>query len=184
MKILCSVILILAVTSAVAQTAPVIGQTLPALLIDEKGEIDVVNDELVFKPWSSEQLKGHWTLLQYLAARPSADRLNRWALDAITERAEESELRDFRLYNIINVGDVTFGATGFAMNALKSNKQEHPDSPMIADMDYGRAHWGLQKKSSAILLLDADNQVLFIREGRLSQADVEHIIDLLRQAAD
>jgi uncharacterized protein len=141
----------------------------------------VIDDELRFRPWSTEQLQGRWTLLQYLAARPSADKLNRWALDEITGRAARGGLRDFALYNIVNVDDVTLGATGFALSALKSNKKKHPDSPMIADMGHGRARWGLQSGSSAIFLLDADSRVLFFRDGALSEADVGHILDLLKE---
>jgi uncharacterized protein len=184
MKLFWPLVLLLTVTSGFVHATPETGQPLPSILIEDKGEVLVIDDELRFRPWSSEQLKGRWTLLQYLAARPSADKLNRWALDRITGLAARGTLRDFALYNIINVDDVTLGATGFALNALKSNKKKFPDSPMIADMDHGRARWGLQQQSSAIFLLDADSRVLFFRDGALSAADFEHLLELLKRPAD
>ena len=184
MKTAWTIVLLLSLEIAAAQQAPELGQPLPPLLIADKGAVEVVDNELHFEPWSTTQLKGQWTLLQYLAARPSADKLNRWALNAITARAEQGDLREFELYNIINVDDVTFGATGFALSALKRNKKKHPDSPMIADMGKGRAHWGLKKKSSAIFVLDEKSRVRFFRDGGLDEGDVERIIELLTPPVD
>lgn len=184
MKPIWSLVLLLISSVSLAQHSVQVGEPLEPLHIDDKGEISVVDDELRFRPWSSDSLKGQWTLMQYLAARPSADKTNRWALNAITGQAEQGGLREFSLYNIVNVDDVTFGATSFALNALKTNKKKYPDSPMIADMGHGREHWGLTKKSSAIFLLDADSRVLFFRDGALSQADVDQIIALLAAPAE
>lgn len=184
MRTLPLIVLLLSVTSAAAQGVPAIGEVLPELLIEDKGEVAVIDDELHFQPWSSAALRGHWTLLQYLAARPSADKLNRWALDEISGRADNGHLREFKLYNIINVDDVSFGATGFALGAIKSNKKKHPEAPMVADMGHGRAHWGLTPRSSAIFVLDPDSRVRFFRDGALSQADVQRIVSLLTPPAD
>lgn len=184
MKMVWPLILVLFFKTGVAEAMPETGQPLPPILIENKGEVVVIDDELRFRPWSSEHLKGGWVLLQYLAARPSADKLNRWALDEITARAERGGLRDFMLYNIVNVDDVTLGATGFALSALKSNKKKYPGSPMIADMGLGRSAWGLKGQSSAIFLLDADSRILFFRDGALSSADFEQVLDLLKISPD
>ncbi|WP_420429163.1 YtfJ family protein [Algiphilus sp.] len=171
--------LLFACSAASAQQRPEVGQPLPAITIDDEGEATIVDDTLRFTTWCSDALKGGWTLLQYLAARPSADRLNRWALDDITAPDKAEALRAFQLYNIININDVTFGATRFALRAIKSNKKKHPDAPMIADRGKGQSFWGLQEGSSAIFLLDEDNRVVFFREGALDRADVDRILDLL-----
>ena len=184
MRTLPLIVLLLIASSVAAQRAPVVGEVLPGILIEDKGEVAVIDDELRFEPWSSAALRGQWTLMQYLAARPSADKLNRWALDEISGLADNGDLRDFKLFNIINVDDVSFGATGFALGAIKSNKKKHPEAPMVADMGHGRAHWGLNPKSSAIFVLDPDNRVRFFRDGALSQADVQRIIGLLTPPAD
>jgi uncharacterized protein len=165
---------------AAASSVPRVGQPLPALEIHDKGELYLVDGRVALRPWSTENLRGHWTMLQYLAARPEASRLNRPAIDKMGAAAEAGGYRPYQLINIVNVDDVTLGATGFAMGALESNKRQYPDAPMIADMGSGLSLWGLSSRSSTIMLLDPDLIVRFVKDGELAASDIERVMDILR----
>ncbi len=171
---------LLLLVSTLGSAAPLVGQPLPVLLIEDKGEAVIVGENLEFQPWSTDNLRGRWTLMQYLAARTGARKINRPAIDAIQAAAGAEGFRDYRLINLINVDDVVLGLTGIAMGILETNKKKYPDSPMIADMDHGRRLWELQRKSSAIFLLDADNRVRFFKDGALDATDIARVVNLLR----
>ena len=167
-----------------AAAAPQLDQPLPPVQVEDRGEARVSGDEVVFVPWTSDSLRGRWTLLQHLAARLGVDKLNRPAIDAVAAAVQNGGYRPYQLVNIINVDDVAFGATGFAVSAIQSNKKKHAAFPMIADRGLGAARWGLQPKTSAIFLLDEHNVVRFFREGALGPADVQRILELLALPAD
>lgn len=172
--------LILGALSSAAAATPMPGQPLPALEIHDKGELHLVERQILLRPWRTENLRGQWTLLQYLAARPEASRLNRPAIDAIGKAAKAGGYRPYRLVNIVNVDDVPFGATAFAMSALERNKRQYPDAPMIADMGHGREHWQLAPGGSAMLLIDENLVVRHFVDGAVDDAGVERMLDLLR----
>lgn len=161
----------------VALGAPETGQPLPVANIADKGELFIVGDDIEYRPWSTERLKGRWTLLQYMAARPKASEVNRHVVDAVA--AKQGEGVDIRVLNIINVRDVTFGATGFAMRELKKNKFKYPETTLIADMDSARQLWDLQKKGSSIFLLDDDNTVVYFKDGIVSDAELTALLAML-----
>ncbi len=165
------------VLSMQAWAVPEVGQPLPAAAIADKGELFIAGDDIEFKPWDTNKLKGQWTLLQYMAARPSASEVNRRVIDAVA--LKQTEGVDIRVLNIINVDDVTFGATGFALRELKKNKFKYPETTLIADMDSARELWNLKRKGSAVFLLDADNQVQFFKDGTLSDTELAALLALL-----
>ncbi len=168
--------LVLFVSSAVL-AAPETGKPLPVASIADKGELFIVGDDIEYRPWSTDQLKGRWTLLQYMAARPRASEVNRHVVDAVAARQGEGV--DIRMLNIINVKDVTFGATGFAMRELKKNKFKYPDTTLIADMDNARQLWGLKTKGSTIFLLDDSNTVRYFKDGILDDAELNALLSMI-----
>lgn len=180
----CLVFTLLAASCLARAAAPVSGEPLPDLTIDEKGEIFVVNDEIEFKTWSSTLQHGQWQLFQCIAARKSASDLNLWAVHEIEAERDAGNIQDFKLATIVNVSDVLFGAISFAVNALKKNKLKYPESTLVADLGHAHKRWELEPKSSALILLDPDNIVRFFHDGALSRDDVDQILKLLRPIGD
>lgn len=170
-------LLLLSVSS---YATPATGKAIPALTISDKGEIVIDGNSFRYRPWSTEQLSGRWTLLQYMAARPRASTANRHVVDAVALR--QSEGVDVDIVNIINVRDVPFGAVSFALGELQSNKRKYPDSTLVADMDTGRPHWQLAPGGSTVFLVDPNGVLRFFKEGSLSPAELNSLLALLPQS--
>ena len=160
---------------------PVLGEPIPALEVSDKGELEIDGQTIRYRPWSSASLSGQWTLLQYMAARPRASKVNRHVVDAVS--LKQSQGVAVEVVNIINVRDVPFGATGFALAELENNKRKYPDSTLIGDMDQGRQRWQLAPGGSAIFLIDPKGIVRFFKDGTVSQAERETILAMLPRAS-
>lgn len=154
------------------------GSPLPALAIDDKGELVIKGEEVEFKPWSTEDLQGKIVYLQYMAGRPSADKKNRHVNDAL--EAEGFPQGSFSSTVLVNLDDVTFGASGFALKEMKKNKLKHPNAHLIADSEgKGLKTWGLEEENSAIGVIGKSGEVLFFKEGALSEEEVARVLSLL-----
>jgi len=158
-----------------------VGTPLPAVSIDDKGELLIDGDKVRFQPWSTDSLLGKPVYLQYVAARQSASELNQPFSDAVAAAAIPPG--QIHVAAVINVADALWGTGGLVAGELKKNKAEHPHSMIVHDADgRGRAAWGLAEKSSAVIILDATGTVLFARDGALSADDIVQALTLLRSA--
>ena len=156
------------------------GATLPPLAIDEKGELIINGDEIQYRPWSSAAFKNKVVFLQYMAARPSTDKMNRHVNDAVVNAAfpQGSMLSTI----LVDLDDVTFGASSWALRELKKSKMKYPRTRIVADYNgKGREFWELQPKSSAIGVVGKNGQVLFFKQGALSQLELETVISLIHK---
>ena len=67
------------------------------------------------------------------------------------------------------------------MSALKDSKRKHPDSTLILDNEAGGIEaWQLRPKSSAIVIVDAHGKVQFLKEGKMSESEIESAIIVMR----
>jgi YtfJ family uncharacterized protein len=156
------------------------GAALPPLAIDEKGELIINGDDIEYKPWSTAGFKNKVVFLQYMAARPSADKMNRHVINALTEAA--FPVGSMHTAVLVNLDDVTFGASSWALRELGKNKIKHPRTSIIADYNgKGLEFWGLQAKSSAIGVVGKNGQILFFKDGALSQQELETVISLIQK---
>lgn len=70
----------------------------------------------------------------------------------------------------------------FVRNSIESSKREFPWSQFIIDSKGNVAKaWGLTEKSSAIVVLDPQGNVKFVKDGALTSAEVQQVIDQLHQ---
>ncbi len=160
-----------------------VGSSLPQLTVANKGEL-VLNDkgEIGFAPWSSNKLDTATKvqIVQYMAARPAAESQVRPFTDAL--EAEKFPAEFHHVTTVVNLSDVTFGASGFALSQLESNKRRYPESSLVGDWNgIGQQQWGLERKSSALFILDAEGKLLFFKDGMLNAKEIEHAIGLIRQ---
>ena len=157
------------------------GDTLPVLEVNDKGEL-VLNDqgEIEFAPWSSADLDtaGQVQIIQYMAARPSSEKQIRPFTDRLEAVAYEPELHD--VITVVNLNDVTFGMSGWALSELEKNKREYAETTMVADWEgKGLKLWNLEPKSSALFILGADGKILFAKDGKLNPQEIDQAIELI-----
>lgn len=174
-------ILFLALSAPAFADAIRVGSALPTLEIKEKGELLLEDDdEVTFRPWSTEQLDttAEVQIIQYMAARPSAEKQIRPFTDAL-EAAEYPE-NLHHVSTVINLDDVTFGMSGWALSEIKENKRKYPTSTMVADWEgKGLKRWNLESKSSALFILDKEGQVLFFKDGKLNEQEIDRALKLI-----
>ncbi len=158
-----------------------LGEPLPELQIDEKGELILKGkDDVGFQAWSSAKLdtQGAVQIVQYMAARPSAEKQIRPFTDKLEETAYPVELH--HVTTVVNLDDVTFGMSGFALSELEKNKRQYPMSTLVGDWNgKGLKLWDFSPKSSALVILDAQGKVIFVKDGKLDKDEVDQAIALI-----
>jgi hypothetical protein len=158
----------------------VIDNRLPAVGVDEKGELNYVNDEFSYSRWNSAKLPGKVRVVQHMAGRSSAKELNAPLVDAI--RAANLPHDRYQTTTIVNNDDAIIGTGMFVRKSIEGGKKEFPWSQVIVDSNGAvKKAWQLEPKSSAIVVLDKNGMIKFAKEGALTQAEVKQVIDMLHQ---
>lgn len=156
-----------------------VGETLPSVSIADKGEIILQNKEITYKPWSSNQLTGKVRVIQAIAGRSAAKAMNADLMSAIT--AANFPEDQYQTTTIINQDDAIWGTGGFVKSSAEESKEAFSWSSMVLDAN-GNAHsaWQLTTENSAIIMLDKKGDVLFIKEGKLNNAEIQQVISLVK----
>ena len=132
-------------------------------------------------PWSSSEIKGKVFTLMYVD--PDEKEINVHV---------EKALKDLKLApgTIGSVAVINMAASwkpNWAINsALEDKQKEFPNTVYVKDMDRTLVKkWNLKDESYDVLLFDKQGQVIFSRDGKLSDQDVatliKHIKDRLNQ---
>ena len=156
-----------------------VGARLPPLIIEDRGELIVKDSNIHYQAWNSSSLTGKVHMIQHLAARLSARKINTAFTDRVTAAHFPSD--KYLTTSILNIDDAFWGTTAFVYGELESNKKQHSYASIIAD-SRGKAQktWQLKEKSSAIILLDKNGQVLFFKEGALTAQEIESTLELIK----
>jgi len=157
-----------------------IGEPLPELSIDDRGELVLLGeDEISYRTWQSPGHPEKVHVLQYLAGTRKA----RSQTQAFTDRLEELLPKgSYQFTTVINLDDAMWGTSGFVVGEVKSSKRKYPDSTMVLDEEgTGLQGWQLQKKSSAIVVIDTSGTVLYLKQGSMSEGEIEAAVELIRQ---
>ena len=175
--------LVLASLLPLSALAVSVGDVLPELQIDNKGELVLKDkDQVDFQPWSSKALdtKAAVQIVQYMAARPSSEKQIRPFTDKLEEIAHPVELH--HVTTVVNLDDVTFGMSGFALSELEKNKRVYPMSTLVGDWEgKGLKKWKLSPKSSALIILDTKGKVLFFKDGKLNSQEIDQALALIEK---
>ncbi|MGF1752513.1 YtfJ family protein [Vibrio makurazakiensis] len=155
-----------------------VGQAVPAAAIDSYGEIVIENQETAYQAWETSQLLGKVRVIQAIAGRSSSKEMNAPLMAAIT--ASKFDEANYQTTTVINQDDSIWGTGSFVKSSAESSKQEFPWSSMVVDEE-GKvaATWELQEESSAIIVQDKQGKVLFVKEGALSESEVNQVIKLI-----
>ncbi len=176
-----------------------VGEVLSELTVQEKGimvpEYEVKDNKMVFKengtisyrPWSSRELSGRVRTVYHLPARDGVDRVNRDYIDALIASRLPEGMPDspYKTITILNLDDALWGTRGIGRGRLEKSQKEFAYACYVAD-EGGVAlkAWGLKKKQSAVIILDARDRVLFFKEGQLTAREIETAVGLIKTALD
>lgn len=156
-----------------------VGGTLPNFNVPSKGELVLKGEKIDHKPWSTSQIAtGSPALIFHVAARMSSDGI----IAPLKERlnAREFEPGSFQSISIINLNDALWGTSGLVSSELGKNKHEHPEAVLVADeKGAGINAWELSKGTVSFILVDHQGKIRYLKEGKLSAADIDTIMTLL-----
>lgn len=156
-----------------------LGQRVAAVGVADKGELQFRDDKFSYKNWNSAQLAGKVRVIQHIAGRSSAKEQNAALIEAI--KAAGLPHDRYQTTTIVNTDDAIPGTGMFVRSSIENNKQQFPWSQFIVDSQ-GAVHqaWQLAGGGSAIVVLDKDARVRFVKEGALTQDEVKQVMGLLR----
>lgn len=144
------------------------------------GEILLSQDNVVYRPWNSQELQGKVRVVQHFAARSSAKALNDPLIEALIQAKLPQD--KYQTTSIINLDDAIWGTSGFARSKTESGKKQAPHSQVIVDNDgVVKKAWDLQAKTAMTMVLDRNGIIRFVKEGKLTPAEITQVILLLKQ---
>lgn len=179
-KTLIAILLACSPTLALAHNIT-LGQSVPEVTVAKHGEIILQGDKTEYHAWSSDQLLGKVRVIQAIAGRSSAKKMNAPLMAAITAAGYPQE--NYQTTSIINQDDAIWGTSSFVKSSAQDSKKEFPWSSMVLDEAGNVANaWDLQAESSAIIVQDKQGKVLFVQEGALSENDIQTVLGLIKQS--
>lgn len=178
---LCFFALLLTTVTLTSQAANIeLGKSLKPLTISDKGELFQKDKAFEFLPWNSDSLNGKLHILQYLAANMTARSINKPFTDSLNSLKKHQE--KYIITNVLNLDDAFWGTSPFVIRTLKKAKKEHPESSLVVDKNAdGRQHWQLKKDSSLIVVINKEGEVIYFKEGALTQQEIESTLQLIRK---
>jgi len=176
--ILAAVVLSLLIPASVAAHDLVQGKRVPAVGVNDKGELLYQQEKFSYKNWNSAQLSGKVRVIQHIAGRSSAKQMNAALIEAI--KAAKLPHDRYQTTTIVNTDDAIPGTGMFVRSSIETNKQQYPWSQFIVDTNGNvQRAWQLQTGGSAIVVLDKQGMVKFVKEGSLTQEEVTKVINLI-----
>ena len=155
-----------------------VGQPLPDLTITDRGELMFAEEEFSFQPWQVPGNLGKVHVLQYMAATMKARSQSKPFTDALEQQIP---FGSYHVTTVINLDDALFGTGGFVIGEVKSSKKQYPMSTIVVDEDgTGLEAWQLNRKSSAIVVVDASGTVLYLKQGAMTEQEIESTLQLIR----
>ena len=157
-----------------------IGSHLSQVEITSKGQVTIIDERLIYQPWESNtELSERLVYIQHLAGRVGVKELNKNLSDAIVAQQIPPELLASVI--IINSDDSAFGTAWLVSSEIKSNKETYPSSTFIDDSKGVVADvWELPLKSVTSLIVAANGEVLFRKDGATDDEDIAAVMALLR----
>lgn len=157
-----------------------LGESVLDVEVTTHGEITLNDGETGYAPWNNQAMLGKVRVIQAIAGRGSSKELNAPLMAAITAAKFPEDA--YQTTTIINQDDAMWGTGSIVKSKAQNSKKEFPWSSMVLDADGTVAKaWGLEEESSAIIVQDKLGKVLFIKEGALSDSEVESVLTLIRE---
>ena len=171
---------LLMVLSLPSHAAVSVDATLPAVSIKNGGELTLEDNQVRYASWHSQQLTGKVYVIQHIAGRSSAKEINAPLIDQIKTAGFPKTA--YQTVTIVNTDDAIWGTGGIVKGKLENSKREFPWSMMVLDEEgAARTNWGLDKKSSAIIVVDRDNRVRWMNDGALNEQEQQDVMALIQR---
>ncbi len=162
---------------------PNIGDQFPEFTISQSGELILNEDktDTYYQAWNSANLKDKYRVVMHIAGRTAAKKINQPLIEAI--KNEKFDQTKYQTTTIINRDDILFGTSKLVKMTSVSKKKEFPYSSIVMDRK-GMAKNTLvvKEKSSAVFVLDTEGKVLFAKDGKLSDIEIDQVIGLISKA--
>jgi len=158
------------------------GQPLPYLDIEAGGEISVRNNKISVSPWNSKSFDatGKVQIVHYVAANRSVARQNKPFSEAVDEKKFSTEKLGKTV--IVHMADTLSLARVLVVNTLADRKSIHNEINFIIDDNgLGLERWGMKRGSYAIIVLDGTGNIMFAKDGPLSEIEIQHAIELIER---
>jgi YtfJ family uncharacterized protein len=157
----------------------VVGRAVSPIAISDGGELLLNNDDSIrYQPWNSAQLAGKVRIVQYIAGRKSAKKKNSLLIKAVEKAHFPGDV--FQPTTIVNTDDVIFGTGYFVRGKIEKNKRRYAWAQFIIDGGgVGRNSWQLPEESSTIFVLNQQGQIVWAKDGGLTEKEVSEVIKLL-----
>lgn len=158
-----------------------IGQQVHSVSVDSHGELLLENDSIRYDQWSSQNMLGKVRVIQAIAGRKSAKKMNAPLMAAITGAKFPPE--SYQTTTIINQDDAMWGTGSFVKSSAEDSKQEFPWSSLVLDENGMVAlAWDLEPENSAIIVQDKAGEILYIKEGSLSEEEIDQVLNLIKDS--
>lgn len=131
-------------------------------------------------PWSSDELQGKVYVLFYVD--PDEKDLNNDASEAL--RNENFPRDKFQSVAVINM-DATWLPNFAISSSLKEKQKRYPTTIYVRD--YKKVlvkEWALGDDNSDIVAFDKAGKVIFRKDGKLNQQEIDTLISLIRENLD
>lgn len=170
-------ILIAIIASTHAQ-ALTLDKKLPSLTIKNKGMLTLNDKKFSYQPWDSNNLKPKRWLIQHIAPLPIVSEYNVRISELLN--AIDVPKNNCRTITIINVDEAIWGTRPFIYSKLKKSLKLNPKCQIVADAEgTARQQWQLKKKGNYVAVIDEQQHVLFLQEGKLSDKQITTVMSLL-----
>jgi len=148
--------------------------------VADKGELIYQQDKFSYKNWNSAQLPGKVRVIQHIAGRSSAKEQNAALIESL--KAAGLPHDRYQTTTIVNTDDAIPGTGMFVRNSIEGNKKQFPWSQFIVDSNGNvQRAWQLESGGSAIVVLDKEGKVQFVKDGALTQDEVKQVMALIQK---
>jgi YtfJ family uncharacterized protein len=173
----------------------VVGQKLPEVAVTDKGVMvpatRIENRRMVldgrdigYRPWKLSATHGRVRIIYHLAARLGLEAVNKPFIDALVAAKLPELLPDapYKTITVVNLADALWGTRSLAIGRMERNQHDFPYALFVADeKGLAREAWDLKAGQTAVILLDPAGVVRFMKEGRLSPADIRQALGIIKE---
>lgn len=127
-------------------------------------------------PWKSSELQGKVFCINYLDV--DERKLNKAATDAV--KALKLPPEKLGMISILNIG-ATWMPSGMIKSGAKKEMKKKPDNLIVFDDKKVLVKkWNLKDDSYNIIITGADGKVLFSKDGKFSDADMQAMLTVIK----
>ncbi|MBF0240152.1 MAG: YtfJ family protein [SAR324 cluster bacterium] len=156
-----------------------VGEPLPKVSVSDAGKLVLTGDNIDYAKWSSAELTGKVRTVYHLAGSMGASKINEAYIEAVKTADLSHEI--YQTVTVLNLDDALWGTTGIVKGKINDKKKEFPTSEFVLDADATvRKAWGLEKDSSAVIVLDKEGKVLKFKDGKLSDAEIKDFVQTIK----